>query len=104
MLDHDDFSSDDLMGVALVPLRPPEHVDGAEVPQEYHLEFEEQLVKENVVRDNEKKGAKMWGKIRGSITVTFGDGLEAALERAKADGAGTQTKKLSEKGACCAIS
>jgi len=91
VMDHDDVSYDDPIGVALVPLAPSM---AGPVPEEYEVAINHSLVRGNTAHR---------GKIRGTITVSFGSKLEAADKAAKADGAGTKASSLSEKHACCVL-
>jgi hypothetical protein len=93
VVDHDDLSADDYLGVFTMPLAPNDYDPAAAtVPEEYTVSFDGPLSCGNAT-----KGI---GNIRGSITISSGACLEAALEKAKQDEAGTAARRLREKSNC----
>ena len=95
--DHDLATSDDLLGVALVPLCPPGYAyeRGAAAgapPEEYEITVEQPLLHGNV-----DTGV---GEISMKLTVSWGKALDAALEAADRDGLGVEAKNLSHYTRC----
>jgi len=102
VVDHDTLGKDDPMGCVLVPLAPPDYVPSEGVPHEYTVEVDQPITLGNT--DN---GI---GHLRATLTVSFGDKLDAALQQAMMDkvgaDAGTVASKKAQKisGMCCTLS
>jgi len=79
-----------VLGYAIVPLAPPGYapsLKSGNLPEEYEVSFGT-----NLVRGMKTKGT---GDIKGTITVSYGSMLEAALKKAMGDEAGERGCTLS---------
>ena len=94
VVDHDTVGQDDQMGTVLVPLSPPDFVPSEGVPQEYRID-----VDTSITRGNCSKGL---GRMKASLTVSFGEKLQTALEEAMVARAGSLASNMSEKEKACA--
>jgi len=84
--DFDAIGYDDPMGTVIVPLAPPGGLETLRNSTSYDIEIEQPLVIYGLTHDS--------GMLRGKLTVSFGDGIPAAVEAVEAAGAGKDAMTL----------
>jgi len=79
IMDRDKLGSDDVMGYVQIPLSHPSGAAALRSESEFSRHFDEPVVRHNCAHD--------MGRLCGEVTISFGESLQPALNRAKLEGA-----------------